>query len=100
MLSKTVKDRRVGGCHDFLSKLFCPIVPKNFRRGTLLWCVPEKFQYRKLFEKQVEGSENGEIPSNFCCLTAPKRSVEEPFCAVFQRTSSSEKSLGVKEREG
>ena len=33
------------------------------------------------------------------CLTVPKNFVEEPFCAVFQKTSGSEKVYG-KEGEG
>ena len=30
----------------------------------------------------------------FFCLTVPKNFVEEPFCAVFQKTSGSEKVYG------
>ena len=34
------------------------------------------------------------FPSNFFCLTVPKKSVGEPFCAVFQKISGSEKVYG------
>ena len=32
--------------------------------------------------------------SKFFCLTVPKNLVGEPFCAVFQKTSGSEKVYG------
>ena len=31
---------------------------------------------------------------NFFCLTVPKNFVEEPFCAVFEKISGSEKVYG------
>ena len=34
------------------------------------------------------------LPSKIFCLTVPKHSVEEPFCAVFQKISGSEKVCG------
>ena len=50
LVAKNVRDKRGGGYHDFLSKLFCLTVPKNF--------------------------------------------VGEPFCALFQKISDSEKVYG------
>ena len=32
---------------DFLSKSFCPAIPKNFIGGNFLCCVPKSFGYRK-----------------------------------------------------
>ena len=34
------------------------------------------------------------FPSKFFCLTVPKNLVGEPFCAVFQKHSGSEKVYG------
>ena len=39
--------RGTGGYQDFPSKVFCITMPKKFRKGTLLCCVPEKFRLRK-----------------------------------------------------
>ena len=35
-----------------------------------------------------------DFPLKICCLTVPKPFVEEPFCAVFQKISGSEKVYG------
>ena len=35
-----------------------------------------------------------DFPSNFFCLTVPKNSLGELFCAVFQKISGSEKVYG------
>ena len=35
-----------------------------------------------------------DLLSNFFCLTVLKHFVEEPLCAVFQKTSGSEKVYG------
>ena len=40
------------------------------------------------------GGECQDIPSKISFLTVPKIFVEEPFCAVFQKTSGSEKVYG------
>ena len=46
LVSKNVKDSRErGGHHDFLSKICCLTVPKNFVGET---CVSESFWYRKM----------------------------------------------------
>ena len=34
------------------------------------------------------------FPQNCFCLTGPNHFVEEPFCAVFQKISGSEKVYG------
>ena len=39
------------------------------------------------------GREYHKLLSKFCCLTVPKNFVGEPFCAVFQKLSGSEKKL-------
>ena len=38
LLSKTVRDKRGGGYHDFLSKIFCLTVPKNFVGNPSVLC--------------------------------------------------------------
>jgi len=45
LVSENVKDRRGGGYHDILSKLFCFTVPKNIVREP--YGVSENFRYRK-----------------------------------------------------
>ena len=61
---------------------------EKFRRGTLL-C------FRKLrLSKSVRvkrGGWNHDFSSKLFCLRAPKLFVDEPFCAVFQKNSGSEK---------
>ena len=59
---------------------------ENFRRGILQSVI--NFGYRKNLCVRVLCHD---FPSNFFCLTVPKHFVEEPFCAVFQNLSGSEK---------
>ena len=40
------------------------------------------------------GRENQDFPSKFSCFTVPKNFVGEPFCALFQKISGSEKVYG------
>ena len=78
---------------------------EKFRRGNLLCCVSEFFWYRKIL--CIRGGREGGsqlLLKNFC-LTEPKHSVEEPFGAVFQKISGSEKVYlwmggGRRRREG
>ena len=62
---------------------------ETFRRGNLLCCVSENFGYRKnlCFRVLCHG-----FPSKTFCLTVPKIFVGEPFSAVFQKNSGSEKN--------
>ena len=46
LVSKTVREKRGGGYHDFPSKLFCPTVPNHFVEEP--FCVSESFGYRKI----------------------------------------------------
>ena len=76
-LPKTVRDKRGVGYHDFLSKLFCLIIPKNF--------VGEPF--RAVFQiisgsEKLYGTRRGEyqdFPSKIVCLKKPKSFVGETF---------------------
>ena len=58
---------------------------ENFRKGILLFL--RKFLVSKSFM-----DEKGFyiFPSRIFCLTVPKKFVEEPFCAVFQKISGIE----------
>ena len=47
---------------------------------------------KKVGEEEEEGSIT--ILSKFFCLTVPKNFVGEPFCAVFQKISGSQKVYG------
>ena len=82
------------GYHDFPSKLFCLIIPKNFAREP--FGVSENFWYRKIlcFRGLCH-----DFLSKFFCLTVPKHFVEEPFYAVFQKISGSQNVYGY-EGEG
>ena len=64
---------------------------EKFRRRTLLCCF-RSFPLRKIVMDK-RGEYQG-FPSKFFCLTVPKNSVGEPFCAVFQKISGSEKVYG------
>ena len=66
---------------------------ETFRRGTFLSCVSENFRKPKILWIRREG-EYQDFPSKIFCLTVPKRFVEEPFYAVFQKLSVGEKLYG------
>ena len=48
----------------------------------------------KKFMDKRGGGEYQDFPSNIFCLTVPKNFIGEPFCAVFQKISGSEKVYG------
>ena len=52
-----------------------------------------KFPVAKKFMDKSEG-ECQDFPTKFFCLLVPKHFVEEPFYAVFQKTSCGEKVYG------
>ena len=79
-------DEREGKYQDFLSKIFSLTVPKKSRRGTIRESMISNIEkiyasegYVTIFRRKI------------FCLTAPKHFLEEPFYAVFQNNSSSEK---------
>ena len=74
-----------GGCQDFSSKVFCATMSRNFRKGTLLCCVPEKFRQRKGLWIRG-GKDYQDFPSKSFCLTMPKTFAQEPFVLCFRRT--------------
>ena len=61
-------------------------------------CFRENLVAKKFMVKKVEGN-YVKFSSKIFCLTVPNYFEEEPFCAVFQKTSGSEKVYG-KERGG
>ena len=79
------------GNHDFLLKNFCLTRPKNFCRGTFL-CFRKSLVSKNVRDKRGGGYHD--FPSKLFCLTVLKHFVEEPFCAVFQKISGSEKVSG------
>ena len=93
-----------GGYQDFPSKIFCLTVPKIFVGEP--FCVSQNFWYRKNLWIRGGGGDGGgggvggggreyhDFLSNFFCLTVPKNFVREPFCAVFQKISRSQKVYG------
>ena len=83
-------DKREGEASRFPSKITCPKVPKN--------SVWELFSL-----STISGIENildkreGEVsrfPSEDFCLTVPEHFVDEPFYAVYQKCSGSQKVYG------
>ena len=79
-----------------LSKLFCFTSSKNFVRGPL--CVSENSQQRKsswIRGGRGEGGVSRFTVENFLSYSAEKvrKSVGEPFCAMFQKISGSQKFM-------
>ena len=63
LVPKNVKDKRGGGYHDFLSRLFCLTVPKNFVGEP--FCVSKNFWCRKKLWIRRWEEEEGSI-TIFC----------------------------------
>ena len=57
-----------------------------------------KFPVAKKFMDK-RGWKYQDFPSKIFCLTVPKSFVGEPFCAVFQKISGSEKFYGLERVE-
>ena len=49
---------------------------------------------KNVMDKSGGGGGYPDFPSKLFCLTVPKNSVGEPFCAVFQKIYGSEKVYG------
>ena len=49
---------------------------------------------KNVMDKSGGGGGCPDFPWKFFCLTVPKNSVGEPFCAVFQKIYGSEKVYG------
>ena len=61
---------------------------EKLRKGALL-CFTKVLALKNFMDKM--GREYHDFLSKFLCLTVPKKFVGEPFCAVFQKISGSEK---------
>ena len=77
----------------FRQKIFVSPSSEKFRRGTR-HCYT-KFPVSKNF-RDKEGGGNQDFPSKRFCLTLPKNFIGEHFCALFQKTSGSEKFLWIR----
>ena len=82
---------RRGGVSKFSVENFLSQSAEKIRRGTLL-CF-RKFRVPKIVRDKRRGGYR-DFLSKLFCLTVPKHSVEEPFCAVFQKISGSENVYG------
>ena len=82
-------DKGEGEVSRFSVEHFLSHGDKNFRGGTV-YSVTD-FRYRKTL--CLRGFCH-DFPSKNFSLTVPKHFVEEPFCALFQRISGSEKVFG------
>ena len=74
--------------HDFSFKIFLSHSAENLGRG-------ESFSVSLIsgIEKFYASEGYVTIFCRFFCFTVPKNLEGEPFCAVFQKNSGSEKSL-------
>ena len=75
----------------FFVELFVSQYRKTLQRNHSVVCFG-KFPLANKF--MDEKGEYQIFPSKIFCLTVPKHSVEEPFCAVFQKISGSENVYG------
>ena len=64
-----------GGVSGFSVESFLSHSAENFRREILYCC--NNFGYRENFDKR--GGEHQDFPSNFFCMTVPKKFVGAPF---------------------
>ena len=64
LVPKNARDKRGGGYHDFLSKLFCHIVPNPFVVEP--FCVSQNFQFRKNLWMRGGGKEEEKSITIFC----------------------------------
>ena len=93
-VAKKFIDKRGGGSIKISFENFLSHSSEEFRRGTLLCCVSENFRQPKSLWIREGRWEYQDFPSKIVCLTVPKHFVEEPFYAVFQEISGSEKVYG------
>ena len=77
----------------FRRKLFASQYRKISQGNPSVLCF-RKFPVAKKFMDKTGGGEYQDFPSKIFCLTVPKHFVEEPFYAVFQKISGSEKVYG------
>ena len=86
LVPKKFMDEKEGEVSRFSFEHFLSHSAEKIRRGSLKCVI--SFGYRKFlcFRGLCH-----DFPSRIFCLTAPKHYVEEPFCAVFQKFSGSEK---------
>ena len=83
------KRRGEGGLSKLSVEKFFSQIAEKFQRG--IFYSVNNFGYRKnlCFRGLCY-----DLPSKVFCLTVTKQFVEEPFCAVFQKTSGGEKVYG------
>ncbi len=71
-----------------------PHSTEELRRGTLL-CFTKFLMSKKIMDKKGGRREEGSrFKVNCFCLTVPIKFVGETFCAVFQKSSGSQKVFG------
>ncbi len=82
-----------GGLSSFSVEKIFSHSAEIFRRG-IFYCFIN-FRYRKMLGIKERG-EHQDFLSKIISLTVPKNFVGQPFCAVFQKFSGSEKVYGEK----
>ena len=85
---KFMEKKGEGGVSIFSVKIFLSQIAEKFRRGTLslsFFRVSKKIMLQRVLSH---------FSIDFFCLTVLEHFVEEPFCAVFQKTSGSDKFYG------
>ena len=91
-VAKKFMDKKGGGVSRFSVENFLSHSAENFRRG-------ESFSVSLISGIEKFHASEGYVTifdflSKFFSLTVPKNLVGEPFCAVFQKISCSEKVYG------
>ena len=77
----------------FSVEFFLTHSTEKFRRGAFL-CFTKILVSKKIMDRRGEaGREQHSFLSKYFCLTVPKHFVAEPFYAVFQKISGSEKFI-------
>ena len=75
---------------NFQSKIFWVTVPENFVGESFTVAIISRIEKVRI----RGGGEVTRFSIDFFCPTVPKKIVGEPFCAVFQENSSSDKVYG------
>ena len=87
---KTLCIRRI--CHDLFVESFLSHRTKKLRRRTLL-CFRIFLESENFMDSRVEGDYKDFLSEVFR-RTVPKSFIAEPFCAVFEKISGSDKVYG------
>ena len=89
--NKIMDKRGTGGYQEFSSKVFCTTMSKNFRKGSLLCCVPGNIRQRKRLWIR-KGDIKFFRPKDFC-LRVPKVSCGKISMPCFRKLPVARNSM-------